>query len=194
MKAGLYLRYTTRSLRRGGRRTVLAAFCVGVGVMAIVGLQLAAAMVTASLTSNVRQANGGDVSVVSVAVPLPSSELGTFATLKAEGRITNFTAVREDQSTLIGSGGQGVSAVIDAVDPRSFPLVGSLPLRPGALGDFHQLMERPNTMVLSGGVASLLRARVGSRVRVNVAAAKHRILWTVGGILQGSPPAGLNQD
>ncbi len=194
MKAGLYLRYTTRSLRRGGRRTVLAAFCVGVGVMAIVGLQLAAAMVTASLTSNVRQANGGDVSVVSVAVPLPSSELGTFATLKAQGRITNFTAVREDQSTLIGSGGQGVSAVIDAVDPRSFPLVGSLLLRPGALGDFHQLMERPNTMVLSGGVASLLRARAGSRVRVNVAAAKHRILWTVGGILQGSPPAGLNQD
>lgn len=173
---------------------MLAAFCVGVGVMAIVGLQLAAAMVTASLTSNVRQANGGDVSVVSVAVPLPASELDTFARLKANHRISNFTAVREDQSTLIGRGGQGVSAVIDAVDPRSFPLVGSLPLRAGALGDFHQLMERPNTMVLSGGVASLLKAPVGSRIRVNVATANHRILWTVGGILQGNPPAGLDQD
>ena len=194
MRAGLYLRYTTRSLRRGGRRTLLAAFCVGVGVMAIVGLQLAAAMVTASLTSNVRQANGGDVSVVSVAVPLPKSELATFARLKAEGRITNFTAVREYQSTLIRASGQGVPAVIDAVDPASFPLVGSLPLRSGALGNFDQLINRPNTMVLSGGVASLLKAAVGSQVRVNVATANHRVLWTVGGILQGSPPTGLGQD
>ncbi|EQD40937.1 secreted protein containing DUF214, permase predicted, partial [mine drainage metagenome] len=56
------------------------------------------------------------------------------------------------------------------------------------------LMNRPNTMVLSGGVASLLKAAVGSQVRVNVATANHRVLWTVGGILQGSPPTGLGQD
>ena len=93
MKSGLYLRYTTRSLRRGGRRTVLGAFCVGVGVMAIVGLQLAAAMVSSSLTANVRQANGGDVSVVSTAVPLPASELPVLAQLKRTGQITRYTAV-----------------------------------------------------------------------------------------------------
>ncbi|MGH7704490.1 MAG: hypothetical protein ACRENY_01340, partial [Candidatus Dormibacteria bacterium] len=75
MKSGFYFRYATRSLRRGGSRTVLAGFCVVVGVMAIVGLQLAGAMVSASLTANVRSANGGDVSVVSVAVPFPASQL-----------------------------------------------------------------------------------------------------------------------
>ena len=36
MKLGLYWSYATRSLIRGGQRTVLAIFCVAVGVMAIV--------------------------------------------------------------------------------------------------------------------------------------------------------------
>ncbi len=194
MKSGLYLRYTTRSLRRGGRRTVLGAFCVGVGVMAIVGLQLAAAMVSSSLTANVRQANGGDVSVVSTAVPLPASELPVLAQLKRTGQITRYTAVREYQATLIRSNGQGVSTVIDAVDPASFPLVGRLTLNPGAQGTFTQLMRRRDTMVLSASVASLLKARVGSLVRVNAAAATHPIYWTVGGVIQGTAPAGLSQD
>lgn len=194
MRSGLYFRYTTRSLRRGGRRTVLAAFCVGIGVMAIVGLQLAAAMVNASLTANVRQANGGDISVVSVAVPLPASELATFSKLKAQGQITAYTAVREYQATLIRSNGQGVATTIDAVASSHFPLVGTLALKPGAEGSFSQLIRRPNTMVLSGSVSTLLNAAVGSRVRVNAAGALHPIYWTVGGILSSSAPTGMDQD
>ncbi len=173
---------------------MLGAFCVGVGVMAIVGLQLAAAMVSYSLTANVRQANGGDISVVSTAVPLPNSELPTFASLKSSGRILNYTAVREYQSTLIRANGRGVSAVINAVNPATFPLVGKLTLKPGAEGTFTQLMKRPDTMVLSQNIASLLKAAVGTRVRVNVAAARRAIYWTVGGVVQSGAPAGLSQD
>jgi len=194
VKAGFYLRYSTRSLRRGGNRTVLAGFCVGVGVMAIVGLQLAAAMVTSSLTANVRSANGGDVSVVSVAVPFPSSQLALFQRLRQERQITGFTAVQEIAGTLIRPGGQGVSVTIDAVDPAHFPLVGDLPLRSGALGTFHQLISRPHTMVLSGSVASLLGVGIGHLVSVNVPQARGVVRWTVGGILSGSPPAGLSDD
>ena len=40
MKTSMYFNYTTRSLLRGGQRTILAVFCVAVGVMAIVALQL----------------------------------------------------------------------------------------------------------------------------------------------------------
>jgi predicted lysophospholipase L1 biosynthesis ABC-type transport system permease subunit len=194
VKLGFYFRYATRSLRRGGNRTVLAGFCVGVGVMAIVGLQLAAAMVTASLTANVRAANGGDVSVVSVAVPFPASQLRLFQTLRKEGRITGYTAVQEEAGTLIRPNGQGVSMTIDAVDPANFPLVGDLPLRSGALGTFHQLITRPNTMVLSGSVASLLGVRAGRQVTVTVFGSRGVVKWTVGGILSGSPPAGLSDD
>ena len=41
----LYWSYATRSLMRGGQRTLLAIFCVAVGVMAIVSLQLVGNMV-----------------------------------------------------------------------------------------------------------------------------------------------------
>ncbi|HEY6537506.1 MAG TPA: FtsX-like permease family protein [Candidatus Dormibacteraeota bacterium] len=195
MKAGLYLRYSTRSLRRGGNRTVLAGFCVGVGVMAIVGLQLAGAMVSSSLTANVREANGGDVSVVSVAVPFPQSQLSLFQRLQREGRITRYTAVREFSATLIRANGQGVSVTIDAVNPSTFPLVGTLPLRSGAQGSFHQLISRQHTMVVSGSVASLLGAKVGQPVKVNLPGGRtQRVSWTVGGTLSGSPPAGLSDD
>ncbi|MGC2192908.1 MAG: FtsX-like permease family protein [Candidatus Dormiibacterota bacterium] len=194
MKAGLYFRYATRSLRRGGNRTVLAGFCVGVGVMAIVGLQLAAAMVTSSLTANVRSANGGDISVVSVAVPFPASQLTLFQKLQHEGRITRYTAVQEFEATLIRPNGQGVSVTIDAVNPATFPLVGDLPLKPGALGSFHQLITRPHTIVLSGSVASLLGVGAGRSVTANISSAKRAVRWTVGGTLSSAPPAGLSND
>ncbi len=194
MKLRLYFNYATRSLRRGGTRTVLAGFCIGVGVMAIVGLQLAAAMVNASLTANVRQANGGDVSVVSVAVPFSASQLDIFRRLRAEGRISGYTAVREETANLLGHGQQALAVTLDAVDPETFPLVGNLALKPGALGSFHQLLERPGTMILSGSVASLIKLHVGERATVEVTDAKGPIRWTVGGILAASPPAGMSDD
>jgi len=194
VKAGFYFRYGTRSLRRGGNRTVLAGFCVGVGVMAIVGLQLAAGMVTSSLTANVRSANGGDVSVVSVAVPFPASQLSLFQKLRQEGRITGYTAVQELSATLIRPNGVGVAITINSVDPAHFPLVGTLPVKPGALGTFHELITSAHTMVLSGSVASLLGVRVGHLVKVNVPSARGVVKWTVGGILSGSAPAGLTND
>ena len=58
MKLGLYWRYSTRSLIRGGQRTLLAIFCVAVGVMAIVSLQLVGNAIDGALTSNVRNGNG----------------------------------------------------------------------------------------------------------------------------------------
>src|SRR5260370_35280810 len=61
MKLGLYWSYATRSLMRGGQRTVLAIFCVAVGVMAIVGLQLVGISVNRALLGNIIEANGGDI-------------------------------------------------------------------------------------------------------------------------------------
>ena len=63
MKLGLYWSYATRSLVRGGQRTILAMFCVAVGVMAIVALQLVGASVNQALVGNVTEANGGDIRV-----------------------------------------------------------------------------------------------------------------------------------
>src|SRR5215831_5545018 len=92
-RLGLYWSYATRSLARGGQRTLLAIFCVAVGVMAIVSLQLVGNMVDNGLTTNVREGNGGDISVRSDVVPISSQQLKTFDTLLSEGTITDFTAV-----------------------------------------------------------------------------------------------------
>ena len=60
-RLGMYWKYSTRSLVRGGQRTLLAIFCVAVGVMAIVALQLVGNMVNEALTGNIRAGNGGDI-------------------------------------------------------------------------------------------------------------------------------------
>src|SRR6059036_3012054 len=69
MKASMYFNYTSRSLLRGGQRTMLAVFCVAVGVMAIVALQLVGSMLQNSLTSSTRDTNGGDIAVTAQSVP-----------------------------------------------------------------------------------------------------------------------------
>jgi putative ABC transport system permease protein len=69
MKASMYFHYASRSLLRGGQRTILAIFCVAVGVMAIVGLQLVGYMLQNSLTTNTRDTNGGDIAISAQSMP-----------------------------------------------------------------------------------------------------------------------------
>src|SRR5215469_4292619 len=88
----MYFNYTTRSLLRGGQRTLLAIFCVAVGVMAIVALQLVGLMINNAFTSNVRDANGGDIAVNSSNELFKQSDLAFFEQLKQNGTIQNYTA------------------------------------------------------------------------------------------------------
>src|SRR5258706_2605618 len=93
MKVRMYWSYATRSLARGGQRTLLAIFCVAVGVLAIVSLQLVGGMVNDALTTNVREGNGGDISVRSDVTPLAAQQLSIFDNLKNQGTLTAYTAV-----------------------------------------------------------------------------------------------------
>src|SRR5437588_1146779 len=100
MKTSMYFNYTSRSLLRGGQRTVLALFCVAVGVMAIVALQLVGLMINNAFTSNVRDANGGDIAVTSNTRPFTPANLSFFDQLKSNGTITNYTAYSSASGTL----------------------------------------------------------------------------------------------
>src|SRR5258706_4312872 len=93
MKVRMYWSYATRSLARGGQRTLLAIFCVAVGVLAIVSLQLVGGMVNDALTTNVREGNGGDISVRSDVTPLSAQQLSIFDNLKNQRTLTAYTAV-----------------------------------------------------------------------------------------------------
>ncbi|MDQ6644255.1 MAG: hypothetical protein M3Y76_07380, partial [Chloroflexota bacterium] len=105
MKASIYFNYTSRSLLRGGQRTILAIFCVAVGVMAIVSLQLVGQMINSAFTSNIRDANGGDIAVTSQ-TPFKASDLSFFANLKSAGTIAGYTP------TISGDASTGLAASV----------------------------------------------------------------------------------
>ena len=125
MKTSLYFNYTTRSLLRGGQRTLLAVFCVAVGVMAIVALQLVGLMVNNALTSNVRDANGGDIAATSQTRPFTSDDLSFFSQLKNNRTITNYTAVTSTTGSTTNSTSVTNSFSVLSVDPSSYPIVTS---------------------------------------------------------------------
>lgn len=147
MRVGFYWRYATRSLIRGGQRTLLAIFCVAVGVMAIVSLQLVGNMVNNGLTSNVREGNGGDISVRSDVVPITAQQMKLFDTLESQGTITNYTAAVSGQA--LGNDKDGTSDffILRAVDPHKFPLSGSPNFKDPSDGSFTSLLTGNGAVV-----------------------------------------------
>jgi len=123
VKASMYFNYTSRSLLRGGQRTLLALFCVAVGVMAIVALQLVGLMINNALTSNVRDANGGDIAVSAQTEPLTQSDLAFFDQLKKKGIITNYTAYSTQNGSLSLTVSLTQSFNVMVVNPATFPVV-----------------------------------------------------------------------
>jgi putative ABC transport system permease protein len=147
MKLRMYWSYATRSLRRGGQRTLLAVFCVAVGVLAIVSWQLVGNMVNGALTSNVRDDNGGDVSVRSDFQPLQQQQIAIFDQLKAQGTISDYTAIfDEDAGTRDASGNLHLYTLV-VVDPAHFPVAGSPTFRDPSGGSFASLLSGTNIVV-----------------------------------------------
>jgi putative ABC transport system permease protein len=122
VKTSMYLNYSSRSLVRGGQRTLLAIFCVAVGVMAIVALQLVGLMINNAFNSNVRDANGGDIAVRAQNEPFKQSDLAFFDQLKKEGTIQNYTPVINVQGST-GKLSLRESFTVRVVDPAVYPVV-----------------------------------------------------------------------
>ncbi|MBV8300969.1 MAG: ABC transporter permease, partial [Candidatus Dormibacteraeota bacterium] len=167
----LYLRYSTRSLRRGGQRSLLAIFCIAVGVMAVVALRLAGDMISASLTANVRQANGGDVSLVSTSVPLTAQDLQKVSSLQRQGLVHQWVALGVERGTLRHDGGKTValSSLYVLDQPSRYPLVGSPGFADpsddtygGALGG------QPGNLVVTQFLATEAGVHLGETVHLTV--------------------------
>jgi len=122
VKTSMYFNYTSRSLVRGGQRTLLAVFCVAVGVMAIVALQLVGILIRNAFTSDVRDANGGDIAVRSQSAPFIQTDLAFFDQLKKDGTIQNYTASINAQG-YTGQRSSRESFTVRAVDPAVYPVV-----------------------------------------------------------------------
>jgi putative ABC transport system permease protein len=179
MKASMYFNYTSRSLLRGGLRTLLAVFCVAVGVMAIVALQLVGSMLQNSLTSSTRDTNGGDIAVTAQSVPFKASDLSYFEQLKSEGAITNYTAVMSANGSLSPVASPGTSGPlspvasssqsfsVNAVDPNNYPVVSPPTFVTPSYGSVSNLLTR-NQVIITQQLSTTFHHKVGDTVTVYI--------------------------
>lgn len=164
MKAGFYSAYAMRSLARGGQRTAFAIFCVAVGVLAIVALQLVGAMFNDTITGNIRDLNGGDLAVhiEGGLGGITQAQLGYFDQLKTKGSITAYTPVVSDGAdTSVANGLERFG--IYAVDPALFPLDGAPQFIQPANGSLNTLLTG-NTVVLTNALAQQIGMGVGDTI------------------------------
>lgn len=168
MKASFYFDYPARSLQRGGQRTLLAVFCIAVGVMAIVGLQLSSQSIVKSVTGDARILNQGDVSVQSSSAPISAMELQAFERLKANGLITAYTPqFTTFQSLITTPDNKRRFENTRVVDPTSFPLLGNVRIVSPAGASLKPLLQQPDSAVVTQSLASSAHLRIGDRVIVH---------------------------
>jgi putative ABC transport system permease protein len=195
MKASMYFNYTSRSLLRGGQRTVLAIFCVAVGVMAIVALQLVGEMINGALTGNVRDANGGDVAVTSESAPFNASDLSFFDQLKSNGTITNYTAI---YST---NGSNGFAASITqsfqllVVNPNNYPVVDAPTFNAPSNGKISTLLQN-DAVIVDQALADQYNKKVGDTMTLHVNSRQGGLTLPVkiAGIVQDNGSLAQNND
>ena len=165
MKASMYFNYTTRSLLRGGQRSILAVFCVAVGVMAIVSLQLVGQMINGAFTNNIREANGGDIAVTSQ-TPLKPSDLTFFDNLKNKGTITAYTPTISGSASTSLASASTESFMLESVDPGTFPVVTPPSFKTPTDGTIAGLLKN-NQVVVDQNLIDQYNKKVGDTLTVH---------------------------
>lgn len=165
MKPGLYWSYATRSLIRGGQRTVLAIFCVAVGVMAIVALQLVGLSVNQALLGNIIEANGGDIRLNADLAPLRQRDLAFFDRLKQQGRISDYATAYDPGGSITLPTGQEETFAFIAVS-SNFPLVGQANFVSPSPDLALQNVVKGSNVAMSSTVYDALKAHIGSTYQV----------------------------
>jgi putative ABC transport system permease protein len=162
----MYLTYPSRSLIRGGLRTVLAIFCVAVGVMAIVALQLVGLMINNAFTSHVRDTNGGDIAVSAENGPFKQSDLPFFDQMKRDGTIRNYTAsMNLEGYTAKASSRQ--SFTVRVVDPALYPLVQPPTFSNPKGGSIVDLLKK-NQVIATQSFIDVHQSKLGSVLDIQI--------------------------
>ncbi len=169
MKLPLYLRYATRSLQRDRLRALLAVVCIAIGVMAMVALQLAGQMVSLSLLSNVRDLNGGDITIIAKGYPLGKQDLTFFQNMQNQKTIVRFSPIWS--SLLIPS----VSTLVSVVQPETYPVV-SPPQWVVPTNGKLSLLLHGDQVVIDQIYATQQNKRIGDRFTVQTTAPNNAIV------------------
>ena len=143
-------------------------------------------MVNNALTSNVRDANGGDVAVTSQTRPFTPDDLSFFSQLKDNGTITNYTAVASATGSTTNSTSVTNSFSVLSVNPNSYPIVTSPTFVNPGNGSISSLLTGNGVIVdtvfadqYSKKIGDTLTVHVGSRTGGNERAMDVKIVGIV---------------
>lgn len=161
MRLRLYWSYASRALARGGQRTLLALFCIAVGVMAIVALQLVGLSINDALTSNIVEANGGDLRVDTILVPFTQKDLGYFTGLRQAKTIKDYASTYEIPGSVTLPNGTIEPFDVEAVSPN-FPLLGQANFTQPRHDLRIQDIVQGTQVAINSTVADALGAHLGS--------------------------------
>jgi putative ABC transport system permease protein len=163
MKLALYWRYATRSLIRGGQRTFLAIFCITIGVMSIVALQLVGNSIDLALTGNIRDANGGDIHLSDSIIPLKANDLAFFDNLKSSGQISEYATSTTYPTAVTMDDGSEVDFMTVVVS-ANYPLISQPHFTSPSSQLRMQDIVKENNVVISDVVAKSLHVSVNDHI------------------------------
>ncbi|MGH2345265.1 MAG: ABC transporter permease, partial [Chloroflexota bacterium] len=161
--------YAWRNLRRGGSRSLFAVFCVAVGVAAVVGMQLLALNIGASLSRAPQQANGGDITVDPITTPFQAADIAKVEQLRRRGVITAYTTTLNGGRGGVKATAHGRSTLISVrgIDPATYPLYGQFTAaEPNR--SVSSLLRAPTDAVITRDLFDRLQLRLGDRVALGV--------------------------
>jgi predicted lysophospholipase L1 biosynthesis ABC-type transport system permease subunit len=133
--------------------------------MAIVALQLVSNAINLGLTGDVRELNGGDLSIMNTSAPLTEEQLRFFDQLHAQGVLTNDTAVESASGELhVAANGASRFFQVYAVNPAQFPLAGVPTFTTPANGSLPSLLQG-DSAVITKAMAQTFQLKIGDTVR-----------------------------
>jgi putative ABC transport system permease protein len=181
-----YFRYGWQNIRRGGRWTTLAIFCIAAGVATIVALRSLGLAIGESMVGNVRQDNKGDVRLIkdrdgeSQASLLLGSEEVYYFSDEELSALENYVAQRGGQTAQYTRGGGiqitglnssglfGTAQFVTTylIDPATYPPTHTITAINPAGVPLEELFTGGAQIVISENMAESQNLTVGDSVRI----------------------------
>lgn len=179
MKLTLYWNYATRSLARGGQRTLLAIFSIAVGVMAVVALQLVGLSINGALTGNIVSVNGGDLRTDTRIQPLTQQDLTYFDQLKSQGKISEYATANSYEANLTLPDGSVENFTMLAVS-SNYPIAGNADFT-NPSGTTIQNVVKGTTVAIESRLNTDIKGSIGSTFQAALTDGRV-VSFTIGGI------------
>ncbi|MGJ3238093.1 MAG: ABC transporter permease [Anaerolineae bacterium] len=205
-RLAFYFTYGLRNIRRGGRWTTLAIFCIAAGVATVVALRGLGLSIAESLLSTVREDNKGDILIErdtdngpDFALVRGSEEVAFFTDRELQS-FTDYARMNDLEIGMFTSGGavqiaaqsNGVIAtsqfaVTYLIDPQTYPVIGEVQVVEPAGATLADLFSGAPEVVISENMAQSQNLSLGDTVRVS----RTDELFVVRGIVDVGSEAGI---